>query len=49
MRISGKQITDTNMTLTDDRKAAEIVIPFIDLINGTLELPEELYATVRTN
>ena len=48
MRISGVEVTETNMTRTDDGKAAEIVIPFLDLINGTLELPEELYATVRT-
>lgn len=49
MRISGRQITDTNMTIANDGKSAELVIPFLDLINGTLELPEELYATVRTN
>jgi hypothetical protein len=49
MRISGREITDTNMTVTDDGKSAELVIPFLDLINGTLELPGELYATVRTN
>ena len=46
--FSGVEVTETNMTRTDDGKAAEIVIPFLDLINGTLELPEELYATVRT-
>lgn len=49
MRISGRQVTDTNMTIANDGKSAEIVIPFLDLINGTLELPEELHATVRTN
>jgi hypothetical protein len=48
MRVSGKEVTDTNMTRTSDGRSAEIVIPFTDLINGTLDLPEELYATVRT-
>jgi hypothetical protein len=47
MRIKGKEILDTNMTKTGN--AAEIVIPFLDLINGTVELPPELYATVKVN
>ncbi|HEV7277683.1 MAG TPA: hypothetical protein VGN80_15475 [Devosiaceae bacterium] len=49
LRISGAEVIETNMTETDDGKAAELVIPFLSLIDGTLELPEELYATVRTN
>lgn len=49
IRIKGKEVTDTNMTLSADKKSAEIVIPFLDLINGTVDLPAELYATVRTN
>jgi hypothetical protein len=49
LRISGKQVTDTNMTLAGDGKSAEIVIPFLDLINGTLDLPETLHATVKTD
>jgi hypothetical protein len=49
IRIGGKAVTDTNMTLSDDKKSAEIVIPFLDLINGTLDLPDELYAVVNTN
>lgn len=49
IRIRGKEVTDTNMTLSADKTSAEIVIPFLDLINGTLELPGELYATVKTN
>lgn len=48
IRIKGKNITDTNMTKSADGKSAEIVIPFLDLINGTLDLPPELYATVDT-
>jgi hypothetical protein len=49
LRISGKEVLDTNMTLSADKKSAETVIPFLDLINGTVDLPPELYATVRTN
>lgn len=49
IRIKGKEVTDTNMTLAADKKSAEIVIPFLDLINGTVELPDEIYATVKTN
>jgi hypothetical protein len=49
MRIKGHEITDTNMTLAGDRKSAEVVIPFLDLINGTLDLPSELFAVVELN
>jgi len=49
IRIRGKEVTDTNMTLSADKTSAEVVIPFLDLINGTIELPDELYATVKTN
>ena len=49
IRIKGKEVLDTNMTKAGDGKSAEIVIPFLDLINGTVELPPELYATVKVN
>lgn len=47
VRFSGAEITDTNMTLSGDRRSAEQVIPFLDLINGMVDLPDELYAVVR--
>ena len=47
VRISG-DITDTNMTLAKDGKSAEQSIPFLDIINGTADLPQDLYAVVRT-
>lgn len=47
IRIKGKEVLDTNMTKNGN--AAEIVIPFMDLINGTTDLPPELYATVKVN
>lgn len=49
IRVLGKKVTDTNMDLAQDGKSAETVIPFLALIEGTLELPEELYAVVDTN
>jgi hypothetical protein len=49
IRIHGKQITETNMTLSEDKTSAEVVIPFMDLLNGTATLPDELSATVNTN
>ena len=49
IRISGKAITDTNLTLSADKTSAEIKIPFLDLINGTAKLPDELYAVVQDN
>ncbi len=48
LRIGGVEVTDTNMTKSDDGKSAEIKIPFTDLLNGTADLPEELYAVVKT-
>lgn len=45
--VSGAEVVDTNMTVSDDGKAASQVIPLLDLINGTVELPDELFAVVR--
>lgn len=47
IRISGAEITDTNMDISADKKSAETELPFLDIINGTADLPEELYAVVR--
>ena len=49
LRFGGVEVTDTNLTLSDDHTSAEIKIPFTDLLNGTAKLPEELYAVVKTN
>ena len=48
-RIKGKQVLDTSMTKSADGTSAEVVIPFLDLINGTINLPADLYATIKTN
>jgi len=49
IRIKGKEVTETNMTKSADGTSAEIKIPFLDLMNGTAQLPEELFATVKVN
>lgn len=49
LRIKGKKVIDTNMTLSDDGTSAETVIPFTELLNGKTDLPAELYAVVDTN
>ncbi|WP_449393746.1 hypothetical protein [Devosia riboflavina] len=47
IRISGAEITETNMDLSDDKKSAETEVPFLELINGTADLPDEFFAVVR--
>jgi hypothetical protein len=49
IRVRGRQITESNMTISADGTSAEVAIPFLDLINGTADLPPELTATVDTN
>jgi molybdopterin-binding protein len=49
IRISGKAVNESNMTISADKTSAEIKIPFLDLIEGKANLPEELYAVVQTN
>ncbi|MET3899385.1 hypothetical protein ABIB57_003340 [Devosia sp. UYZn731] len=47
LHFAGLEVTDTNMTLSADKKSAEQMIPFLGLIDGTADLPDELYAVVR--
>jgi hypothetical protein len=47
IRIKGKKIVETNMDTATDG-AAEKVIPFTALFDGTAELPDELFAVVDT-
>jgi hypothetical protein len=47
LRISGGEITDSNMTIAADKQSAEDKIAFTDLINGTAKFPDELYAVVK--
>ncbi|WP_404400761.1 hypothetical protein [Pelagibacterium halotolerans] len=45
--VSGGEIVDTNMDRAEDGMSASYQIPFADLMQGTLELPDELYAVVQ--
>lgn len=47
LSFSGAEVTDTNMTLSDDGTSATQSIPIIDIIKGEVELPQEFYAVVR--
>ena len=48
IRIRARRSSRPTWTQSPTDKSAEIVIPFLDLINGTAELPDELYAVVKT-
>ncbi|WDR06923.1 hypothetical protein PSQ90_05605 [Devosia rhodophyticola] len=47
LRFGGLEVVDTNMSLSPDKRSAEQVVHFLDLINGTAGLPATLYAVVR--
>lgn len=47
IRIKGKRITETNMTKVGDN-AAEVVLNFVELLDGTAKLPPEFFAVVDT-
>lgn len=47
IRIKGKRITETNMNKVGDN-TAEMVLNFTELLDGTANLPEELFAVVDT-
>lgn len=48
IRIKGKRIIETNMTKVGDN-AAEVVLQFTELLDGTAQLPPEYFAVVDTN
>jgi hypothetical protein len=45
--ISGAEIVESNMTISGDKTKAEQVIDMLALINGSADLPAELFAVVR--
>lgn len=47
LRVTGGTILETNMDLAKDGLSAARDIAFVDLINGTADLPAELYAVVQ--
>jgi hypothetical protein len=46
-RVGGGELVETNMTKAEDGKSAETVVQLIDILNGTANLPDELFAVVR--
>jgi len=49
IKIEGGEITESNMTIADDKKSAENKIAFTDILAGTAKLPPELYAIVKVH
>lgn len=47
IRVSGGQIIDTNMTKNAAGDAAELVIAFLDIIEGKADIPDQAYAVVQ--
>ena len=48
IRFGGREIVESNMDAApDSAEYVEIKIPFVELLNGTAKLPEELYAVIR--
>jgi hypothetical protein len=47
VRFSGAEVIETNMTLSADGRSAEQAIDFLELIDGTADLPDELFAVIR--
>ena len=48
IRFGGAEIVESNMdAAADDSHYVESKIPFIELMDGTAKLPEELYAVIR--
>jgi hypothetical protein len=48
IRFGGREIVESNMDAAPDSAVyVEIKIPFVELLNGTATLPEELYAVIR--
>lgn len=47
LRISGGEVVETNMERVDG--GAQTVILLLDLLDGGLDMPDELYAVIRVN
>lgn len=47
MTVTGGPILDTNMEIAADGRSASFQVPFTDLFEGDLDLPEEIFAVVQ--
>ncbi|MCB9992519.1 MAG: hypothetical protein H6873_02555 [Hyphomicrobiaceae bacterium] len=45
--VVGGDIVDSNMEVSEDHKSAVLAIPFLDMITGEAEVPDESYAVVK--
>lgn len=49
LKASGGEVLDSNMTVADDGMSASIQIPFLSLMTGEADVPDEAYAVIRLN
>lgn len=49
LKASGGQVLDTNMVTAEDGLSASLKIPFLDLMTGEANVPDEAYAVIRLN
>lgn len=47
LRVSGGEVTESNMTTAADKRSAEQIIPFLDLINAEADIPDEFFAVLK--
>lgn len=45
--VSGGEILETNMELAEDGSRATLTIPFVDMMNGEVDVPENAYAVIQ--
>lgn len=46
---SGGEVVDTNMTVAEDGMSASLQIPFLDMMTGEADVPDEAYAVLKIN
>lgn len=49
LKASGGEVVDSNMTVADDGMSASLEIPFLSLMTGEADVPDEAYAVIRLN
>ena len=47
--VSGGQVTDSNMEIAEDGQSASLSVPFLDMVKGEVDVPEEAYAVIDLN
>ncbi len=49
LKASGGEVVDTNMVIADDGMSASLQIPFLGLMTGEADVPDEAFAIIRLN